>query len=67
MPLSARECPDCGRNVHEPFEETLTGREVCPECAQALTLGSSVGVITGNTGSGLGAWAMLMRKIRRSH
>jgi hypothetical protein len=64
--LSARECPDCGRRIREPFEETVTGREVCADCAQALVLGPSVGAITGNVGSGFGVWAMLMRKIRRS-
>ena len=66
MGLSGRDCPDCGRRVREPFEETITGREVCPDCANALRTGSAAGAITGNVGSGFGVWAMLMRKIRRS-
>jgi hypothetical protein len=52
--------------VRDPFERTITGREVCPECANALRMGSAASVITGNVGSGYGVWAMLMRKIRRS-
>jgi hypothetical protein len=44
----------------------VTGREVCPDCANALFMGTAAGVITGNVGSGYGVWAMLMRKIRRS-
>ncbi|GGN49528.1 ribosomal protein S27AE [Actinoplanes campanulatus] len=66
MGLSGRDCPDCGRSVREPFEKTVTGREVCPDCANALFMGSAAGVITGDVGSGYGVWAMLMRKIRRS-
>jgi hypothetical protein len=66
MGLSARECPDCRRRVRVPFDKTITGREVCPDCANALALGSAAGVVTGNVGSGYGVWAMLMRKIRRS-
>jgi hypothetical protein len=66
MGLSARECPDCRRRVTDPFEKTITGREVCPDCVNALFLGSATGVVTGNVGSGYGVWAMLMRKIRRS-
>ncbi|MFI9639103.1 hypothetical protein ACIG87_03410 [Micromonospora sp. NPDC051925] len=49
-----------------PFEETVTGREVCPDCANALQMGSAAGAITGDVGSGYGVWAMLMRRIRRS-
>jgi hypothetical protein len=64
--LSGRDCPDCGRRVSEPFKETITGRQVCPDCANALFIGSAAGAITGNVGSGYGVWAMLMRKIRRS-
>jgi hypothetical protein len=56
MPLSGRECPDCGRRVREPLEQTITGREVCPDCAKALFLGSAAGAITGNIGSGYGVW-----------
>ncbi|MCI4066042.1 hypothetical protein MRQ36_27225 [Micromonospora sp. R77] len=52
--------------MKEPFQETITGREVCPDCASALFIGSAAGAITGNIGSGYGVWAMLMRKIRRS-
>jgi hypothetical protein len=66
MGLSARRCPDCHRNVRDPFEKTITGREVCRDCANALFMGSAVGVVTGNLGSGYGVWAMVMRKIRRS-
>jgi hypothetical protein len=64
MALSGRRCPDCGQRVTRPFEKTITGREVCPDCARALVLGSSVGAITGNAGSGFGVWAMIMRRIR---
>lgn len=66
MGLSARECPDCGRSIREPFQETITGREVCPDCANALAVGSAAGAVTGDVGSGFGVWAMLMRKVRRS-
>jgi hypothetical protein len=66
MGLSARECPDCHRSVRDPFQKTITGREVCPDCANVLSMGSAAGVITGKIGSGYGVWAMLMRKIRRS-
>ena len=65
MGLSSRECPDCGRRVRAPFETTVTGREVCPECAQALWTGSAVGAVTGASGTGSGVWAVLMSKIRR--
>ena len=63
--LSGKKCPDCGRLARLPFQETITGRLVCPDCATALRQGSSVGVITGDVGSGLGAWAMLKRRLRR--
>jgi hypothetical protein len=66
MAFSGRDCPDCARNVREPFEKTITGREVCPDCANALFMGSAAGTITGSVGSGYGVWAMLMHKIRRS-
>ena len=66
MGLSARECPDCHRRVREPFQKTVTGREVCPDCANALFMGSVAGAVTGDVGSGYGVWAMLMRKVRRS-
>jgi len=66
MGLSGRDCPDCRRRVREPFEKTITGREVCPACAKALVMGSTVGVVTGDVGAGYGVWAMLMRKVRRS-
>jgi ribosomal protein S27AE len=36
MGLSGRDCPDCGRRVRKPFEKTVTGRAVCPDCANAL-------------------------------
>ena len=66
MGLSGRDCPDCGRRVGEPFEKTITGREVCPDCAHALVMGSTAGAVTGDVGSGFGVRAMLMRRIRRS-
>jgi hypothetical protein len=66
MGLSGRDCPDCGRSVREPFEKTVTGREVCPDCAYALKAGTTAAVATGDAGAGYGVWAMLMRKIRRS-
>lgn len=66
MGLSGRDCPDCGRRVREPFEQTATGREVCRDCAYALLTGSVAGVVTGDAGSGYGARAMLVRKLRRS-
>lgn len=63
--LSGEECLDCGRRVEGPFEETTTGRRVCPDCGRALRLGSSVGAITHDVGAGFGVWAMLMRRFRR--
>jgi DNA-directed RNA polymerase subunit RPC12/RpoP len=66
MALSGRKCPDCGRRVKKPFQETILGREVCPDCAHALFMGSGVGAITGNLAAGYGVWATLMRRIRRS-
>lgn len=66
MALSGRNCPDCGRRVGKPFHKTVTGREVCPDCANALFMGSAAGAVTGDVGSGFGVWAMLMRRIRRS-
>ncbi|GIH19673.1 hypothetical protein Raf01_78450 [Rugosimonospora africana] len=60
MALSGRRCPDCGRVVRAEFESTVTGRKVCPDCARALFFGSAVGVVTQNSGSGFGVWAMLM-------
>lgn len=66
MALSARECPDCHRSVRGPFEKTITGREVCPDYANALWMGSAAGAVTGDAGAGYGVWAMLIRKVRRS-
>jgi hypothetical protein len=66
MTLVGRECPDCNRTVKDEFEQTITGREVCPDCAQALRTGSTVGAITSNVGAGFGVWAMMMRRIRRT-
>jgi hypothetical protein len=65
MGLSSKRCPSCRRWVKEPLRATITGRLVCADCAAALTLGGAVGAITRNVGSGFGAWAMLMRKLRR--
>ncbi|GAB1692750.1 hypothetical protein KRM28CT15_45530 [Krasilnikovia sp. M28-CT-15] len=67
MGLSGRDCPDCGRRIREPFKTTVTGREVCPDCTNALFMGSASGAVTGDVGSGFGFWATLMRKIRRSN
>lgn len=66
MGLSGRDCPDRGRKIPEPFAKTITGREVCPDCANALIMGSAAGAITGDVESGYGVWAMLMRKVGRS-
>ncbi|GAA2537219.1 hypothetical protein GCM10010435_00220 [Winogradskya consettensis] len=66
MSLSGKTCPDCHRRVKAPFQQTVTGREVCPDCANALFMGTAAGVVTGEVGSGFGVWAMLMRKVRRS-
>ncbi|WP_027344299.1 hypothetical protein [Hamadaea tsunoensis] len=65
MALSSRLCPDCGRRVRTPFQKTLTGREVCPDCATALRAGTTAGAMTGDVGVGMGVWAMLMRRFRR--
>jgi hypothetical protein len=65
MPISGFDCPDCDRRVAAEPERTITGREVCPDCAEALRLGSGVGVITGNAGSGFGVWAMFNRRARK--
>lgn len=64
--LSARECPECGRRVREPFKKTILGREVCPDCAKALFMGAAMGAAGGGAGVAVGVWAMLKRKIRRS-
>jgi len=66
MGRSARECPDCHREVRDSFEKTITGREVCPDCAKALFMGSAAGAVSGSIGTGYGIWAALMRKVRRS-
>jgi hypothetical protein len=66
MALVGRECPDCNRTVKDEFEETVTGREVCPDCAHALWAGSTVGAVTSNVGAGFGVWAMLTRRIKRT-
>jgi hypothetical protein len=65
MPISGFDCPDCDRRVAAEPERTITGREVCPDCAEALRLGTGVGVITRNAGSAFGAWGTLNRRIRR--
>lgn len=64
MGLSSHVCLDCERRVRTPFGKTITGREVCAHCAKALVFGSSVAVITGNTGAGLGVWERMIYKIR---
>jgi hypothetical protein len=66
MAFGGQECPDCKRRVRESFEKTVTGREVCPDCANALFMGTAAAVTTGNLGSGYGVLAMLMRRIRRT-
>jgi hypothetical protein len=65
MPISGFDCPDCDRRVAEEPERTITGREVCPNCAASLRLATGAGVITKDAGSGFGVWAMLNRRIRR--
>lgn len=65
MALSSRRCPDCGRRVRTPFQQTITGREVCADCAGALRAGTTVGAVSGDFGAGMGVWAMIMRRIRR--
>ncbi|WP_236030403.1 hypothetical protein [Paractinoplanes lichenicola] len=52
--------------MKQPFQKTVTGREVCPDCANALFMGTAAGVATGNIGSGYGVLSMLMRRIRRT-
>jgi hypothetical protein len=66
MGLSGTECPDCHRTVRVPFEQTITGRRVCPDCAHALVTGSAVGAVTGDVGAGFGVWATMMRRVRRT-
>jgi hypothetical protein len=65
MPISGFDCPDCERRVAEEPVRTITGREVCPDCANALFLATGAGVVTSDPGSGAGVWAMLNRRIRR--
>jgi hypothetical protein len=65
MALSGVECPDCCRVIRDEFEQTVTGRRVCPDCAQALRVGTTVGVATSNAGVGFGVWAMLTHRLRR--
>jgi hypothetical protein len=66
MGLSGTQCPDCRRRVRAVFEQTISGRLVCPDCARALATGSAVGAITGDPGSGFGVWATMMRRVRRT-
>ncbi|GGK16438.1 hypothetical protein GCM10010124_06300 [Pilimelia terevasa] len=65
MALSGRNCPDCGRRVSRPLQKTMTGRKVCPDCANALAMGSAAGAITGDVGASFGVWAMFKSKVRR--
>ena len=65
MALSGRDCPDCGQRVREPFQYTITGREVCPDCADALRSGTLIGVITKSPESGASVWAALIHRLRR--
>lgn len=65
MALSGRDCPDCGRRVPEPFQHTITGREVCPDCADALRSGTLTGVITKSPETGATVWALLMHRLTR--
>jgi hypothetical protein len=66
MALSGKRCPDCDRIVRQPFEETITGRMVCPDCAKSLTFGSTFSVITGEPIEGLAVWAALKNRLKRS-
>lgn len=51
--------------VRESFKKTMTGREVCPDCAQAYQLAEGVAMATGDSGRGAGVWAAMMMRIRR--
>jgi uncharacterized Zn finger protein (UPF0148 family) len=64
MALSGTQCPDCKRKVRVRFEQTITGRTVCPDCADALRTGSIVGAMTSSTETGFSVWGMMMRRIR---
>jgi hypothetical protein len=65
MPISGFDRPDCDRRVAAEPERTISGREVCPDCAASLRLATGAGVVTNNAGSAFGAWKMLNRRIRR--
>jgi len=60
--IGGRNCPDCRRTVGEQFEKTITGREVCPACAEALRLGTAVGVVTGDMGAAFAVHGMRVRR-----
>lgn len=66
MPIGSRICPDCQRRVRQPFRTTVTGRLVCPDCADAVTTAAMVGAIDGNPGVAVSVWAMIQRRIRRT-
>jgi hypothetical protein len=63
--LSGRDCPDCGCRVPEPFQHTITGREVCPDCADALCSGTLTGVITKCPEASASVWAVLLHRLIR--
>jgi hypothetical protein len=65
MTLAGRECTDCERVVTVEFEKTITGREVCADCARALRTATAVGAAS-DIGAGLGVWARLTGKTRRT-
>jgi glutaredoxin len=66
MALSGTRCPDCHRTVRVAFEQTITGRRVCPDCANALRTGSIVRAVSDSVQGGIGVWGMMMRRIRRT-
>ncbi|MCW2506333.1 MAG: hypothetical protein JWO79_4617 [Actinomycetia bacterium] len=66
MGLSARTCPDCREDYRDDPATTITGREVCPRCADALLGGSIVGTVAGGSDGGrFGMAAFVANWIRR--
>jgi hypothetical protein len=63
--LSGRDCPDCGQRVREPFQYTITGREVCPDCADALRSGTLIGVISKTPEADTTLWSALIHRLCR--
>ena len=44
MPLSSFRCASCGKRTSGRPVETITGRKVCPTCADGI-LGAAAGVL----------------------